>query len=156
MNKLVDIGASYLHSMANVDSINNPDEDALVQNSVAGVALNMVWHINNVDMIAEYVSALSPFAANIDVTNKHKIQPSAYQLEAVYNLRKLQFMLGYQASSDAQALNLPEKRFLIGGTYALQDSTNIALQVARDSLYSNSNQAVENQVSFTTQLSVEF
>lgn len=128
-------GASigYLNDISDSDSI----QDALASNDnvdyVAGWIASASVSSGQVTVIGEYVTA------NEAITGLGNAKPSAWNIEAGYRLnafgKDAVFAVAYQGSEDASVLDIAEKRWLAGMSFALAEYTALGIELARETAY---------------------
>jgi len=149
-NFMLDFGVGYINSIAEAnrlaDLINRgptslpPDEPgtngAGIENYIGGIAshLFIVW--GNYSFIIDHVYATDPFAAQEIMLGK-QAKPSAVNIEMALSINTaMTLAFGVQQTVDSIGLQLPETRALVGLSYALGGSSQIAVELLRDFDYS--------------------
>ena len=139
--------AGEMAAVAKAEELGEP-EPATYADHVSGFAASARLRYGDVALMAEYLGATERFQGTalsfggsvVDgVYVNRGAKPSSWMVEAAYD-----FMLGsqpatiavsYQGTDDALALELPESRFMIGGSVELMDSVALAIEWAHDKDY---------------------
>ena len=112
-------------------------------------------------LIAEYVGALESYAVREMEFAGRGAQPASWLLEAAYDFDVLGWnataALGYQATREALALELPERRLLASVSVQLAEPFTLAVEWARDGDYAaQKGGSGESSTFVTAQLSWAF
>ena len=162
-----DVGISYISNLKDSDGLSGGiieyreadpvtfPEPAEVNEYVAGFAGHLVLEWGSLTFIGEFVAAMDNFEADELATTDKK--PSATNMEFAYSISDdFGVALAFQNSVD-MAGYLPESRFLLGASYALDEKTGIAIELASDSDYGASDGGTGESASvITVQLATEF
>ncbi|MFV2056315.1 MAG: LbtU family siderophore porin, partial [Thiohalomonadales bacterium] len=149
----LDFGIGYINSIAEANRLTDiinlgptslpPDEPgtngAGIENFIGGIAshLFIVW--NNYSFIVEHIFATDSFAAQ-EIKLGKPAKPSALNIEMALSINTaMTFAVGVQQTVDSIGLDLPETRVLVGLSYALGESSQIAVELLRDFDYSAKN-----------------
>jgi len=114
-----------------------------------------------VSLMGEYITALDEFQANHLAFKGQAAQPKAWNAEAgfTFNIAGIETTLavGYQATEEALALELPESRILGVVSAGIYDNTTVSLEYAVDSDYDeNDGGTGKDAKSAILQFAVEF
>lgn len=116
-----------------------------MRRDVPGIALHMVAKQGPVTLIGEYISATQHFNATNELGfGNHGAKPSTLNLEAGYTWdtgllgKETTLAVGYQRTSEALDLGLPEKRVALGLGVEVYKHTTLKLEWARDWAYGSS------------------
>lgn len=94
------------------------------------------------DIFAEYVTATDSFSAINLTYNAPGAKPSAFHIEGVYNFKILDknslISVGYDMTSEALALLLPERRYIATFSISLLENTIQSLEYRHDINYGTS------------------
>jgi len=161
-----DLGVSYISNLKDSDGITaaifgyreetgyiDPPEE--VGEYIAGFGGHLIWEWGSFTFIGEFVAAMDNF--EVDELANAQRKPSATNLEFAYGITDdFGLALGFQNSVDMAGF-LPESRFLLGLSYALDEKTGLALEFASDSDYGTSDGGSgESASTITLQLAAEF
>lgn len=145
----VDLGVGYIDNMVAVtgveDALNASGGSDVYATTVQGASVYVDFTTGPFGLQADYVTAMDDFAAS-DINYKsapgslsETARPSAGDITASYDFNKKgmdqQVYVGYQASSEASGLDLPENRYLAG--YNIYPWSNVLLgaEITRDTNY---------------------
>lgn len=159
-NNSFNIGASYINNVADsqgmqatggdtFEGFGNTSGDQVLAHNVPGGDLRAQLAISQVTLIGEYTTALRDFnQANMSF-NGSGAKPSAYHLEGVYSFNMLQgkpttFVMGYDHSYQALALNVPEQRISAALNLSYWRNTVATLELRHDMNYSSGDTATGN------------
>jgi len=110
-----------------------------VQDEVSGLALSAGATFGPVSLTAEYVAALDNYDPAQFAFGADGAKPQAWQTELAYTMeimeRETIFALGYQGTSEALALGLPETRLLAAASMEIAPHVNLAFEFAHDKDY---------------------
>lgn len=149
----VDLGVGYMSNMTGVESIqdyilnegaysSNTSGQDYYTNDVASVAPYVTFKTGPFGVDLDYVTALESFdKSTLPFKNSSTdgAKPAAFDANVSYdfNMKNMdqQVFVGYQKSSEASALDLPETRYALG--YNVYPMTNVmlGLEIDRDSEY---------------------
>lgn len=162
------VRVSYISDIGDSDGLQDTVQENLdiaavdYDSQVPGVALDASFTTGPFIFIAEYVTATEDFDMNELAFNGGGAQPSAFNIEAGYGFtlagKDATVAIGYQETSEAVALGLPEQRLLAALTVDVMKHTSIAFEWAHDDDYSTADGGTgENGGDTATlQLAVEF
>jgi hypothetical protein len=160
----LNLGIDYLNNLADSDGITGAlgDSDVSPMNDyVAGLGAHLQLTYGPCTFFSEYVAALDEFTANEIAFQDGGAKPEAWHLEVGYT-RELfgkgtTFAVGYQATDEAIALELPENRYLAAVNVAVADGLFWTLEYVHDKDYSASEGGTGDDADMiTTQLAFEF
>ncbi|OQW85938.1 MAG: hypothetical protein BWK76_07290 [Desulfobulbaceae bacterium A2] len=133
---------SWVNNIADAGTVEDfLDEQGFeaVQDEVAGLALSAGATFGPVSLSAEYVAALDNYDPAQFAFGADGAKPRAWQAEVAYTMeimeRETVFALGYQGTSEALALGLPETRLLAAASVELVPHINLALEYFHDEDY---------------------
>jgi len=152
---------SYINDIGDSDTL----QDALASNDVkgytAGWGISMLAETGPFTLIGEYLGATEEFdPPQLDFKGEGA-RPSAWGIEAGYGFhvagRDATFALGYQGTSEALALDLPERRLLAALSVGIMERTALSFEWAHDNDYDVADGGTgESADTLTAQLAVEF
>ena len=106
---------------------------------IAGLSAHAVLRYGAATLIAEYVGALDSYAVREIEFAGRGAQPASWLLEAAYDFdvlgRNATAALGYQATREALALELPERRLLAVLSVQIAKPFTLAIEWGRDRDY---------------------
>lgn len=141
----VDLGVGYLDDMAGVDAV-----EAYIKDN------NNNWYQNSVSAYSGYATVKSgPFGLNVDyvtatdnyeasvipgkTSSSNGAKPRATGVNATYDFMiqqlKSQAVVGYEESSEANAIGLPEKRYELGYNAYPVENLMVGVMATRDTAY---------------------
>jgi len=147
---------SYINDIGDSDTL----QDVLASNDVtdytAGWSLSAMVETGPFTLIGD-----DEFDAGTLEFNGAGAKPSAWNIEAGYGFsiadRGAMFAIGYQGSSEALAIELPERRLLAALSVEIMDNTALSFEWAHDTDYDVADGGTgENADTLTAQLAVEF
>ena len=152
----VDLGVGYIDNMVAITGVENALKSSTYSTTVQGASAYVDFTTGPFGLQADYVTAMDDFSAT-DINYKSgagslsdTARPSAGDITASYNFNKKgmdqQVFVGYQASSEASGLDLPESRYLVG--YNIYPWSNVLLgaEITRDTNYSSDYVYSDNDV----------
>ena len=156
----VTIGFSYINNLTEGDLIT----DTVITNTKPTVVLNvsaMSVYANtafgDTSIFFEYISAIDEFDSADLVFNAAGAKPTAINLEAGFNMNDAVVAIGFQSSSEALGLGLPETRVLVSYSTEILKDTSLAFEIASDQDYSTADGGSGDKTSSATvQLAVAF
>jgi len=163
-----DLNLSYINDIGDSDSLQDlirdnlgSEEDNEVDDHVSGWSAAAHLRYGNVSLIGEYLAAREDFQSNEVEFDGDGAEPSSWMTEVAYDFnfagREATFALGYQGTDEALALELPEKRFLVGLSFELVEGTALAFEWAHDDDYDKKDGGSgKNANIVTAQLATEF
>lgn len=102
---------------------------------VAGGGASLVASFGGMQVIAEYVTAMSKFKPYELAFKDKGAKPSVWMVQAAYGFelggKSSTFAVGYEGTQEAIGLELAESQFLVGFSIDLLDNLNLALEWAR-------------------------
>jgi hypothetical protein len=159
-----DVGLGYLRNLAAAGGIlaSRPEEDNLeIEDYIGG--FNAYLHLNfgPVTFYSEYITALDDFAAGELGPDRPAARPRAWHAELGYTMDILEkattFAVGYQGTSRADGLALPEHRYLAAVNVALADNLSWTVEYLHDRDYKLDEGGTGGKAGmFTTQLAFAF
>ena len=171
----LDVGISYTNSMDDSDAVwdvvkeISPEKDkdsVTVVDNVAGVGVHGKLGYQGFSLIGEYLGATESFAVGElpwkDVgAQPVGAQPVAWNTELGYTFdlmgKETTLAAAWQGSDEAQALGLPEDRYLAAVSVGIFDNTSLSLEWFIDEGYGTGDGRTDNDAySGTFQLAVEF
>jgi hypothetical protein len=160
------LGVDYLNNLADSDGITGALEDGAIDitnlnDYVAGLGAHLHLTHGPYTLYSEYIAALDNFAAGELEFGARGAKPKAWHLEAGYTRelfsKETTFALGYQATDEAIALDLPEKRYLAAMKVALADGLSWAVEFAYDKDYNLEDGGTGDDANMiTTQFAFQF
>jgi hypothetical protein len=158
------LGVDYLNNLADFAGISGALADAeltSVKDYVAGLGAHLQLTSGPYAFYAEYIAALDQFAAGELEFGERGAKPKAWHLEAGYTRdlfgKETTFALGYQATDEAVALDLPEKRYLAAMNVSLADGLSWAVEFAYDKDYNLKDGGTGDDANMiTTQFAFQF
>lgn len=156
-----DIGVGYLNDLGDTFVVSDALEAVDDYDYVGGLGTYLTLNIGPVSLIGEYITALDPFDAAHLAFNGQGAEPKAWNVEAGLTFDLVGYettlALGYQATEEALALELPETRILAALSLGLDDHTRVSLEYASDEDYDeNDGGTGKDAETVTLQLAVEF
>jgi hypothetical protein len=155
-------GLGYLRNLAAADSISAalPEEANFeIADYIGGFNAYLSLSYGPVTFYSEYLTALDDFAAG--ELGDDSAKPRAWHAELGYTMELLEkettFALGYQGTSQARGLALPEHRYLAAVNVALADNLAWTLEYLHDRDYREGDGGTGGKADmFTTQLAFTF
>lgn len=158
------LGASYISNLAESKSLQNPG--GALASAVAGMGVNLGWHMNRISIIAEHVAALDSFATTDELNRVDgapfvapvtEQSPSASNLELAFDTGSATIAAAYQMSQEAAFIGLPESAASVAVSFDVLDAANVGVEYIRTEDYSVANGGSGMSASaFTVKLAVEF
>ena len=141
-----------------------------VQDHINGIGLHIMAGFGPVTFIGEYVQALDAFAeagdmeadpSGMNTGTAFSAEPAAWNTEVAYSAEVLGkesiFAIGYQGTSEAVDLGLPETRILAVASMVLLPGTALSMEYSYDTDYDVADGGTgENASVIITQLAYEF
>jgi len=161
----LDTGISYISNMAETDTIegstNIAANNTALGEAPAGIGLHAIASKGPLTIIAEYIGANDGFNAADLAFNGNKAEPSAYNVEAGYELslfgKEATVAFAAQGTSEAQALELPESRILGSISLAIREQTSLSFEWAKSDDYDAADGGTGLSTDmYTAQIAVEF
>ncbi len=152
-----DIGMSYINDIAHSYKLGFIKGDY-----VDGLAAYLILDVDDVNIIAEYVTALNQFNEAYLPFNGVGAEPKAWNVELSYTLpiagKEATFAVGYQSLAEAGlVIDLPERRYLATASVGIFDKTTLSLEYAFDKDYDITDGGTgKNGHSAILQLAMEF
>ena len=128
--------------LGGLEANNGEDEENNVfySDPVPAFAASIVVGVDDITVIAEYVTATENFQPSEIAFRDAGAEPSAMGFEVAYGFdlagSDATFALGYQKSDQAVALELPRERVLGALSVGIMENVTLALEWARDDDYS--------------------
>lgn len=159
-----ELGASYLNDLADSTALTEGLDGNGVKrthDAVGGFNLYGKLQVGNYGLYGEYLGAHDQFAADELSFHDHGAKPSAWHLEAGYHFsifdKASVVAAGYQKTSEALAVGLPEQRTTFGVSVELMKYTTLGLEWAHDHDYDRTDGGTgETNNILTAQIAVEF
>jgi len=156
-----DLGVGYINDIGDTDGLSETLEGVSDYDYVDGLSAHLVLNMGPVSLMGEYITALDEFQANHLAFKGQAAQPKAWNAEAgfTFNIAGIETTLavGYQATEEALALELPESRILGVVSAGIYDNTTVSLEYAVDSDYDeNDGGTGKDAKSAILQFAVEF
>jgi len=143
----LDIGLGYINNIATSDGLqdlvaNNPNGS--INDYVGGLSLHAIATFSQVNLIAEFVTAMDSFAANeLSGLNNKRLKPRAWNLEAAYNFSMLgkdaTIAVAYQKTEDmyfdSETTDYFESAWLTSLSFAVYENTNLSAEWRRAKAY---------------------
>ncbi len=162
----LNFGVDYLNNLADSDAITSALENAAIDigsmnDYLAGLGAHLHLTYGPCTFYSEYITALDNFAAGELEFRERGAKPRAWHLETGYARelfgKETTFALGYQATAEAVALSLPEKRYMASMKVSLAEGLSWALELSHDKDYSLDKGGTGDDANMiTTQLAFEF
>ena len=112
------------------------------EDKVPGGGASLVASMGNFTLIAEYIAALDAFAPTELAFENRDAEPSAWILEGAFSSDIFGMpaiaAVGVQGTNEAEAVELPESRFLVGVSVDVADGVALGLEWRRDENYDGS------------------
>jgi hypothetical protein len=160
------LGVDYLNNLADSDGLTGALEDGAIDitklnDYVAGLGAHLHLTHGPYTFYSEYLAALDNFADGELEFGARGAKPKAWHLEAGYTRelvgKETTFALGYQATAEAVALDLPEKRYLAAMNVSLADGLSWAVEFAHDKDYNLEDGGTGDDANMiTTQFALQF
>ena len=157
-----DAGISWINNLADSDTLQGTvTKPNNLVDSVAGWSAYAILHWDAFTLLGEYLTAADDFNAADLAFNGADARPSAWNLELDYAFglagREAEAAVAWQGTDEAQALDLPETRWLAALSVGIYDQTTLALEYAHDEDYGVSDGGSgEDTDTVTLQLAVAF
>ncbi len=155
-----DVSLSYLSDLSDSDAITDEIGNT-VEDDVPGWNAYLAVTHGPFSALAEYLAASDSFATGELAFGGRGAEPSAWNVELGYTFelagKESTFAIGYQGTDEAQGLELPEQRLLVGLSVALAEYTSVSFEWARDEDYAVVDGGTgEDSDAFTVQVALEF
>jgi len=139
----IDFGLAYIsdlsESVAILGYFENEEGDAIIQQSVPGVAVNTLITAGDWHAIFEYISTTRAYDSSDLTFDVDGAQPSSFNAELSHNFvlagKEVNLALAIQGTDQALNLQLPKERKMVSASYALQPQTSLALEYMHASSY---------------------
>lgn len=143
-----------------VDVLDTAGIDTITSRS-GGLSLHLSATYGAFSLIGEYTTALDNFDPDQLAFGDGGAKPAAVNGELAYTTellaRETVFAAGYQQTSEALALELPEERFIASAAMTIFTGTTLSLEYYLDRDYSTADGGTgEDGSTFTTRLAYEF
>lgn len=157
----LDVGVGYTSSLGDSELLQDELGTTALRDYVGGVNGYGIYASNGLTAVAEYVAATDAFAAGELAFNGAGAEPSAFNLEAGYEVtvagRAAELAVAYQGTEEALGLGLPESRILAGVSVGLNHRAALSFEWAHDEDYGTGDGGTgEAADTFTVQLAAEF
>lgn len=157
----IGVGVSYINDIGESDTVEEAIAGTAGSGMVAGATTSVIGSFGGITVVAEYVTALEDFRADELAHEGGGTRPAAWGVEAGYGReiygRDASAAIAWHRSIEAQALGLPESRFLIGFSIGLADGVGLTLEYRRDNDYGTGAGGTGNAANAATmRLAAEF
>lgn len=161
-NMNYDIGLDYINNLAEsgvvMDTVTDPDN---LVDYVSAMTIRGSLTYGPFSVAGQYLTALDKFDVADLTFNGKEAEPKAWGIEGGYTFdmmgKESTFALGYQATEDALALELPEQRYLATFSVEVVKNTSISLEWAHDNDYDTQDGGTGNNAdTVTLQVATEF
>lgn len=145
-NELFSAGFDYISNVLDSDGITGALEDTAaelatdlaVDERVGAFSLNGQVSLDQIKVFGEYLQLETLDSNDINVLSED-IEPSALQIEAVFEQGPRRYALSYQQTDESAALGLPETRLAIGASHSFNGNISVGAEYWYDEDYSASN-----------------
>ena len=156
-----DVGFGYISDIGDTGGMEGILENATDYDYVEGANAYLNFSAGAVSFMGEYVTALDNFKSQHVVFDGAGAEPKAYNAEIGVNFNlagyDTTFAIGYQASEEALALELPEERIIGVLSTEIYTNTSLSLEYAMNEDYSKDDGGTgEDSSSVILQLAVVF
>ncbi|MBF0623269.1 MAG: LbtU family siderophore porin [Magnetococcales bacterium] len=158
----LDVAASWSSSMDDADTIGNiATVFGGVVDHTAAYGLHAILGLKGFQLVGEYLTAAESFDSTNLAFNGHGAKPAAWNAELAYTFDLLDkpttVATGYQGTSDALALSLPEARYLLTAGMEIFEQTTLQAEYRFDEDYDVAEGGTGNNADTATmRLMVEF
>ncbi len=160
----MDIGLGYINNIGDTDGLGDFLDGAVaseIDDYVDGISAHAIMAVGPFTMVAEYLAALDDFEFGEMDFDGSGAEPKAYNIEVAFSTeliaRETTFAMGYQATDEALALELPESRIIGTASMEILPYTALAVEYFHDKDYSKSDGGTGNDAdTLTIQLALEF
>ena len=157
----IGVGVSYINDIGESDTAEEAIAGTAGSGMVPGGTASLIGSFGGMTAIAEYVTALEDFGADELAHEGGGARPAAWGVEAGYGWEmyglEVSAAVAWHRSIEAQALGLPESRFLVGFSIGLADGVGLALEYRRDNDYGTGAGGTGNAANAATmRLAAEF
>lgn len=163
-------GADYISNAADSDGITGAFDDETTTNTVEepetasavpGMSVDLMLSMNNFTFIAEYVAVTKAFETGELDHNSVGAKPSVMNFEFGYELEvasvPTSLAVGYQKTSQALPLGMPETRTAITTGFKFDDNYGLAIEYTMDKDYETTVGGTgEKKNSLLVQFAIEF
>lgn len=154
----VDANLSWINDLGESDGF---EIDPAGADNVPGWAASVVLGWGDVTLIGEYLTALDGFEGDGIEFGDAGAEPSAWTVEVAYGFdlggRDATAAVGYQGTSEATALKLPENRSLVGLSVEMVEGVALSTEWKRDEDYGEAEDGTGKSAdTVTVQLAAEF
>ncbi|MBE9562653.1 MAG: LbtU family siderophore porin [Proteobacteria bacterium] len=160
-NMSFDVGVGYISDIGDSGSLEGFIENAVDYSYVDGANAYVNFSAGAFSFMGEYITALDNFQDQHVSFDGAGAEPKAYNAEVglSFNLagRDTTFAIGYQATEEALALQLPEERIIGVLSTGIYTNTSLALEYSLSEDYSEDEGGTgEDSSSVILQLAVKF
>lgn len=157
----IGLNLSWINDIGESDTIEEAIADSVGDDMVPGGAASVMATFGGMTVTAEYVTALDDFKDDELAFKGSGARPSAWGVEAAYGWemygRGATAAFAWHGSSEAQGLELPGSRFLVGFSVEFADGLGLSLEWATDRDYGTGDGGTGKTSSkATAQLAAEF
>ena len=159
----LEAGISYTNSMDDSDGVWEAVEaevDTIVDN-ISGIGMHGTVGFRGFSLIGEYLGATESFSPEELAWKNDGARPRSWNAELGYSRdllgKESTFAVGMQGTAEAQALGLPEERYLLAASVGLFEKTELSLEWFYDKDYASREGGSGNRANAATaQLAIEF
>jgi hypothetical protein len=150
-----ELGMGWINALEDSDNLQAtvPSDIAAMVDHIAGAEIHSTLTLGGITVNGEYVTAMNSFDSTEMTFNGNSAKPSAWNVELGYTFQLAEMettiAAGYQESSEALSLGLPEKRIRGGFSMGIYENTTLSFEYARDKDYSTSDSAGVNSAAET-------
>lgn len=160
----VNAGISWVNNIADADAVTEAmDESGLdgITSRVDGFGMHLGASCGPFSLIGEYIMAVDSFDPAELAFGESGARPAAWNGELAYTTqfwaKETVFAAGYQQSSDALALGLPEQRYIAAASIEVFAGTTVSLEYYLDQDYDAADGGTgEDGYGLTTRLAYVF
>ena len=159
----LEAGISYINSIDDSDGVWGTvmANSATVVDNISGLGVHGTVGYRGFSLIGEYVGATESFSPAELAWKNEGAQPMSWNTELGYTLdlmgKESTVAIGVQGTDEAQALGLPENRYLIAASVGIFDKTQLSFEWFYDKDYAANGGGSDNHANAATaQLAVEF
>jgi len=156
---------SYINDIGDSNNLQDTIKTNLGNNKtkkhIAGIGISTVIEIQNIQLIAEYISAIDNFAVSELSFNGYGAKPNSMNIEAGYNFKLLNKLtnigIAYQTTKQALGLGLEKSSLSTTISFHIMKNTDLMFEFSKKKDYSTNDGGTGNtSKSVAAKLSVEF
>lgn len=157
-----DFSVGYINNMAESGTVSDAiGYSEALQDYVGGYTAFGQINVAGFTLIGEYLGAKDAFAMSELGFANHGAKPKAWNVELGYTFdvsgKEVVVAAAYQGTKEALALELPEKRFLVGVGVGILDNLSLSFEYGKDEDYDTADGGTDNSADFfTAKLAFEF